>query len=127
MNIKLHGNLIFILFKNFPSTLSPLFEGIQRIFKMAKVKQNVVLLIEPSGNDYNVSFKAGNMLLNRFCIDEDAAFESTGVYYLKSSKKYRFVTAKGQSNYILNYGIWKVHSVNFRIIDLLKFAFYKSS
>ena len=30
------------------------------------------------------------MCLNRFCIDEDAAFESSGVYYLeKESEKLR--------------------------------------
>ena len=45
--------------------------------------QNVVLLMEPSDFAWDISLKAGNMYLNRFCIDEDAAFESTGVYYLK--------------------------------------------
>ena len=44
--------------------------------------QNVVLLMEPSDLAYDISPKAGNMYLNRFCIDEDAAFESTGVIYL---------------------------------------------
>ena len=28
--------------------------------------------------------KTGNMILNRFCIDEDAAFELSGVNYLKN-------------------------------------------
>ena len=50
---------------------------------LKNVKQNVVLLMEPCDSAADVSLKAGNMLLNRFCIDEDAAFESTGVYYLK--------------------------------------------
>ena len=49
---------------------------------MPKVMQNIVLLMEPNDFKSNVSLKAGHMLLNRFCIDEDAAFESTGVYYL---------------------------------------------
>ena len=61
--------------------------------------QNVVLLLESSKEPYNVSWKAGIMLLNRFCIDEDAGFESAGVYYLKSSKKHRFGTVKGPGNY----------------------------
>ena len=47
--------------------------------------QNIVLLMEPSDDAWNISLKAGNMYLNRFCIDEDAAFESIGVYYLKTS------------------------------------------
>ena len=50
---------------------------------MSKVMQNIVLLMEPSDDASDVSSKAGNMYLNRFCIDEDAAFESMGVYYLK--------------------------------------------
>ena len=35
----------------------------------------------------NVSSKAGNMILNRFCIDEDAAFELSGVNYLQKSSE----------------------------------------
>ena len=50
---------------------------------MPKAMQNVVLLMEPNDDTYFISLKAGKLLLNRFCIDEDAAFESTGVYYLK--------------------------------------------
>ena len=49
---------------------------------MSKVIQNIVLLMEPSDFAYDISLKAGKMFLNRFCIDEDAAFETTGVYYL---------------------------------------------
>ena len=38
-----------------------------------------------SEDAYQTPLKAGNMILNRFCIDEDAAFELSGVYYLKKS------------------------------------------
>ena len=31
----------------------------------------------------DISWKAGNLFLNRFCIDEDAACELSGVYNLK--------------------------------------------
>ena len=58
---------------------------LREITKMLKIKQNVVLLMEPCDSAADVSLKAGNMLLNRFCIDEDAAFETTGVYYLEES------------------------------------------
>ena len=44
--------------------------------------QNIVLLMEPSYFAYDISLKAGNMLLNRFFVDENAAFESSGVFYL---------------------------------------------
>ena len=41
--------------------------------------------MEPPEEKYDISLKGGNMILNRFCIDEDAAFELSGVYYLKKS------------------------------------------
>ena len=50
---------------------------------MSKTMQNLVLLMEPSGDASDISLKAGNMILNRFCIDEDAAFELSGVNYHK--------------------------------------------
>ena len=50
---------------------------------MSKIMQNLVVLMEPSKKADNISLKAGNMILNRFCIDEDAAFELSGVNYLK--------------------------------------------
>ena len=47
--------------------------------------QNLVLLMEPSEDAHNISLKAGNMFFNRFSMDEDAAFELSGVHYLKKS------------------------------------------
>ena len=49
---------------------------------MSKKLQNVVLLMEPTHSSVP-SMKGGNMCVNRFCIDEDVAFELSGVYYLK--------------------------------------------
>ena len=45
--------------------------------------QNLVFLMEPSHDAHRIDIKAGNMYLNRFCIDEDAAFEISGVHYLE--------------------------------------------
>ena len=45
--------------------------------------QNLVVLMEPSEHAYDTPLKGGNMILNRFCIDEDAGFELSGVNYLK--------------------------------------------
>ena len=42
---------------------------------MLKIRQNFVVLMEPSERAWKNSLKGGNMILNRFCIDEDAAFE----------------------------------------------------
>ena len=53
---------------------------------MSKVIQDVVLLMDPPYHAWDISLKGANMALNRFCIDEEAAFESSGVYYLKKRK-----------------------------------------
>ena len=52
---------------------------------MSKIMQNLVVFMEPSEKDWITPLKGGNMILNRFCIDEDAAFELSGVNYLKKS------------------------------------------
>ena len=41
--------------------------------------------MEPSEDASEISLKVGHMCMNRFCIDEDAAFESSGVHYLEKS------------------------------------------
>ena len=53
---------------------------------MSSKMQNLVVFMEPSERTWNTSSKAGNMTLNRFCIDEDAGFELFGVYYLKQTR-----------------------------------------
>ena len=50
---------------------------------MSKNMQNLVLLMEPSKDAFDIDLKGGNMCLNRFSIDEEAAFEISGVHYLK--------------------------------------------
>ena len=54
---------------------------------MSKIMQNLVVLMEPSKDACDVSLKTGRMIFNRFCIDEDAAFELSGVYYLETSSR----------------------------------------
>ena len=53
---------------------------------MSKIMQNLVVLMGPSNDASETPLKVGNMILNRFCIDEDAAFELSGVNYLKKSE-----------------------------------------
>ena len=62
---------------------------------MPKIKQNLVLLVEPPEDKFNISLKAGNMCLNRFCIDEDASFEFSGVYDWKKGRS----KEAGKGNY----------------------------
>ena len=47
--------------------------------------RNLVVLTEDSNDAFKISSKSGNMCLNRFSIDEDAAFELSGVHYLAKS------------------------------------------
>ena len=54
---------------------------------MSKKMQNLVVFMEPSGKAHRTPLKGGNMILNRFCIDEDAAFELSGVNSLKKLSK----------------------------------------
>ena len=50
---------------------------------MPKNSQNIVILLEHQKFPWDISSKGPNMFLNRFCIEEDAGFETSGVYYLK--------------------------------------------
>ena len=52
---------------------------------MSKIMQNLVVLMEPSEDAWDTPLKGGKMILNRFCIDEDAAFELSGCNNLKKS------------------------------------------
>ena len=52
---------------------------------MAKIMQNLVVLMEKSASKSDNSLDGGKIYLNRFVIDEDAAFELSGVYYFWSS------------------------------------------
>ena len=49
--------------------------------------QNLVVFIQPSEDDFDISARAATLYLNRFCIDEEAACELSGVHYLKSSEE----------------------------------------
>ena len=52
---------------------------------MSKIMQNLVVLMEPNERAHRTPLKGGNMIFNRFCIDEDAAFELSGVNYLEKA------------------------------------------
>ena len=68
--------------------------------------QNLVVFIEPSEDDSNISLKAGKLYLNRFCINEESACELSGVYYLKSEEPLRITLkekAEGEGKAILSY------------------------
>ena len=73
---------------------------------MSKVMQNLVVMMEPSKDAWRTPLKGGNMILNRFCIDEDAAFELSGVNYLKKYIPYRFQPEKGKE-----YSFWRSYFI----------------
>ena len=89
--------------------------------------QNLVLLIGPEllgpeSRKCETSLKTGNMCINRFCIDEDAAFELSGVYDIQSSsnritdKIRRAIRTKGKVNNL--YLHQKLKSLNNLFHDL---------
>ena len=73
-----------------------------------------VVLMEPSRDPHNISLKAGNMYLNRFCIDEDSGFELAGIYFLRKSTEkisYSFKTILGGDERVVKgteYFPWKL-------------------
>ena len=67
---------------------------------MPKNMQNLVLLMEPSKDADDIDLKGGNMCLNRFSIDEEAAFEISGVHYLKKLYRIRDIS-KGKGYLII--------------------------
>ena len=42
------------------------------------------IFLEKPEHYYNVSIKAAIMLMNRFCVDEEAGFELSGIYRIDS-------------------------------------------
>ena len=69
---------------------------------MPTIMQNLVVFIEPSQIAYDISSKGGYMCMNRFCIDENAAFELSGVrnfdpwiYFWPLKKGKEFSTRNG--------------------------------
>ena len=51
---------------------------------MSKVMQNLVVFMDhDEDRPFDISSKVGHMCLNKFCIDEDVAFESSGVQYFE--------------------------------------------
>ena len=52
-------------------------------------KKNLILLMNPPVSAWDASVKGGKMIINRFCIDENAGFELSGVTCLK--KRHQFV------------------------------------
>ena len=52
---------------------------------MSKLKQKIVLFIEPANFAWNTPLKIGNLFMNRFAIDEDAKHEILKIYHLENN------------------------------------------
>ena len=63
---------------------------------MSKIMQNLVLLMDLSEEKWKIPYKAGNMCLNRFCIDEDACFELSGINYFQKAQGLSYLEDKGK-------------------------------
>ena len=53
-----------------------------------KLKQNIILFIEPNDEDQKSSTSICNLYLNRFAIDEDAADEVLKIYQLQKCSRH---------------------------------------
>ena len=53
--------------------------------KTSKNMQNIIVFKEPNDHPVGPNWKLANLYTNRITIDEDAAFELLGVFYLKKS------------------------------------------
>ena len=71
-------------------------ENIKKRIAMPKIMHNLVILMDSSELAWNISVKGGNMCLNRFCIEEDAAFELSKVHLLQ-----KYVESQGKGYKIL--------------------------
>ena len=47
--------------------------------------QRIVLFIEPTDDAFHTPLKIGNLFMNRFAVDEDAAFEILEIFELEKS------------------------------------------
>ena len=63
---------------------------VREMNKMKPVSQDIVIIRLPSIDRSDISWKSGNMALNRFCIDEEMANESSGIFYWKNNFSKRF-------------------------------------
>ena len=50
---------------------------------MSKISQKIVLFIEPSIHAWFTPLKIGNLFMNRFAVDEDAASEVLKIFELE--------------------------------------------
>ena len=61
-----------------------------------KLKQKIILFIEPNDEDQMSPTSIGNLYMNRFAIDEDAADEILNIYHLKQCKRHLSEDAKNE-------------------------------
>ena len=69
---------------------------------MPKYMHQVIFLIEPNDDKYWTNEKIGNIFMNRFTIDEDAAFEILKIFELqKTSEQMAFDIHPTQKDFSL--------------------------
>ena len=69
---------------------------------MSKLNQKIVLFLEPADKAFNTPSKAGNLLMNRFAIDEDAQNEILKINQLE----HNFMNILGKGLDLVNY--WSI-------------------
>ena len=77
--------------------------------------QKIVLFVEPCDEPCGAPLKVGNSLMNRFAVDEDAAFEILKIFELRNSSNGMSAEEKQQKGMYLIIII--DHLVCFRIMN----------
>ena len=66
-------------------------------------KHQVVLFMEEQETTWKTPLKGGNLFFNRFGADEDAAFESVGVYNLQKSSQEMYLRGNKEKGMDINH------------------------
>ena len=84
------------------------------------MRHQIILFIEPAKEEFVCSESIGNLYLNRFAIDEDAAHEVLGIHYLKQSS-YKMCDPENDTyNYLMKERIAKERFDNKMIEQRIK-------
>ena len=65
---------------------------------MSRTMRNLIIFMDATGDSTVTPLKYGNSFMNRFSIDEDAAFEIIGIHHLESEHYEQSVKEPGGMN-----------------------------
>ena len=88
---------------------------------MSRTMQNVILFVDANLRNCWTSQKSGNSFMNRFSIDEDAAFEIIGIHHMDAEQSFKFV--KGPDGLIQTKKYQKIGKWMKNVFQNISFSF----